>query len=603
MGATDGVSPAKSPVAGSVAGSESGGSGSGSTGAPPRFAGRLVKQFKLIDEIGEGPAGRVFLAEDTMRRRAVALKLLPAKSRDGRPNQRALRLIAEARAAAALEHPHIVAIHEIETAAGIHYIAMEFVEGGNLERIVQLNGPMEIERACQLVAEAATALAHAHRQGIIHRDIKPTNLLLTRSGRCKVCDFALAMVETSEGPGGANAKLNCVGMPYFVAPEVATGGRATAASDIYALGCTMFFLLTGRPPFSAPGTAQVLRMHVSDPLPDIRRWRADVPQRLIEVIAQACAKDPQRRQESAEQLAAVLRTFTISTPSPGGSGGGSIGSSSQFAGLPSVTPAARPAVDSADEQSSPDTRPRRRRVALWAGGALAAAAVVIALTTWLMRPASEKTHATATASTPTPSAPVRPVTPAAPATPASPSAPSPVVASATLSADDRAPGDMENLDANGFVRGWNVQARYRPQVTVMDEAGNHYLRVTNPDAGRIVYFDRKITLDPSWVAVTVSARMRASSFKAGGGSMQDGRVAILFKDAGGIRIGGYPPVPNVRGDSGWTVRTVTADVPPGAKSLQLQGGIFNATGTVDFDDITVVPQAGPASPASGTSGR
>jgi hypothetical protein len=150
---------------------------------------------------------------------------------------------------------------------------------------------------------------------------------------------------------------------------------------------------------------------------------------------------------------------------------------------------------------------------------------------------------------------------------------------------------MEQLDAKaGMPRGWNVQARYKPQVTLLEEGGNHFLRLDNPDPAKIVYVDRKIKVDPSWVAVTVSARMRSTDFQAGSGSMQDGRIRILFKDESGTRIGNYPTEPNVRGDSTWTIRTATADVPAGAKSVQLQAGIFNATGTLDLDDIIVTPQ-------------
>jgi hypothetical protein len=192
---------------------------------------------------------------------------------------------------------------------------------------------------------------------------------------------------------------------------------------------------------------------------------------------------------------------------------------------------------------------------------------------------------------PSPAAPARDAQ-AVPAAAAVSSSSSSAAASTTAAgAVEGASDDMEQVDAKaGMPRGWNVQARYRPQVALLDEGGNHFLRLTNPDAGKIVYVDRKIKLEPSWVAVTVSARMRSSGFNAGSGSMQDGRVAVLFKDESNQRIGGYPTVPSVRGDSTWTVRTATADVPTGAKSLQLQAGIFNATGTVDFDDIIVTPQ-------------
>src|SRR5439155_4565944 len=261
--------------------------------------------------------GPVYAPKDTGLKRHVALQLQPARFRDGRPNQPTERLIREARSVASLEHPNTLSIFEIDQSGGVHYIAMELAEGGDLEKLVQFSGPMEIERACQVGAEAAEALSHAHARGIIHRDVKPANLLLTRSGRCKVCDFGLALFDdTPDGEG----RFRCVGTPNFIAPEIAQGKGATAASDVYSLGCTLFFLLTGRAPFSGPNARDVMKQHINDPLPDLRKWRQDVPERLAAAIEKACAKDPAQRFDSAERFAKVLRTFTIPM-APSASGG------------------------------------------------------------------------------------------------------------------------------------------------------------------------------------------------------------------------------------------------------------------------------------------
>src|SRR5438477_9370802 len=270
-----------------------------------KWKGRIVKRFKLVDELGVGAMGRVFVAEDTVLKRHVALKLLPSRFRDGRPNHRTERLIKEARSAASLDHPNTLSIYEIDQSGGVHYIAMELAEGGDLEHLVQLSGPMEVERACQLIAEAAEALSHAHQRGIIHRDVKPANLLLTRSGRCKVCDFGLALFDEGSDLEG---RLRCVGTPNFIAPEIAQAKGATAASDIYSLGCTLFFLLTGRAPYSGPNSRDVMKQHINQPLPDLRKWRQDVPEKLAAAIEKACAKDPTQRFDSAERLAKTLRT-------------------------------------------------------------------------------------------------------------------------------------------------------------------------------------------------------------------------------------------------------------------------------------------------------
>src|SRR5687768_1375357 len=363
MATTDGVPPppqAQSPGNGLAVADASQGSASQQsiTGVPQssgganvdKWKGRKVKRFKLIDELGEGAMGRVFLAEDTVLKRHVALKLLPAKHRDGRPNQRTERLVREARSAASLEHPNAVQIFEIDQSGGVHYIAMELVEGGNLEKLVEMSGPMELERACQLLAEAAEALAHAHVRGIIHRDVKPANLLLTRSGRCKVCDFGLALFdEELDGEG----RTKCVGTPYYIAPEVAQGHGATSASDLYGLGCTLFFLLTGRPPFAGTSARELMKAHINQPLPDLRHWRQDLPERLVMAIEQACAKDPARRFESTAHFAALMRTFTIPT---GGNGSGhSSGSGNASYGGPGSSRSLIPEYSSSGRGSGSDS--------------------------------------------------------------------------------------------------------------------------------------------------------------------------------------------------------------------------------------------------------
>src|SRR5262245_583017 len=287
---------------------------SASSSSDSKWKGRMVKRFKLVDELGEGTMGRVFVAEDTVLKRHVALKLLPAKFKDGRPNHRTERLIREARSAASLEHPNAVNVYEIDQSGGVHYIAMELAEGGNLEQLVQLSGPMDIERACQLVAEAAEALSHAHKRGIIHRDIKPANLLLTRAGRCKLCDFGLALIDDTPD---AEGRMRCVGTPNYIAPEIASGHGATESSDIYSLGCTLFFLLTGRAPFNGTSAREVMKQHISQPLPDIRKWRPDVPEKLSAAIEKACEKQSVDRYDSADRFAKVLRTFTIPTGKSG----------------------------------------------------------------------------------------------------------------------------------------------------------------------------------------------------------------------------------------------------------------------------------------------
>jgi hypothetical protein len=151
-------------------------------------------------------------------------------------------------------------------------------------------------------------------------------------------------------------------------------------------------------------------------------------------------------------------------------------------------------------------------------------------------------------------------------------------------------GTLEKQDVKGNVLGWFIHDRFKSQVQVLEDDGNHFIRLTNKDASKTVFVDQKVNVDPHWKTVTISARIRTSDFKAGKSASQDARVALAFHDQNGTRVGNWPPVPSVKTNSPWTDRVVTADVPEGAKSLIIQLAIFNATGTADFDNIRVVPQ-------------
>jgi serine/threonine protein kinase len=652
-GGSQGDSGSAAPVGGASSSSPPVGASASQTSSTAanvdKWKGRKVKRFKLIDELGEGAMGRVFLAEDTVLKRHVALKLLPAKHRDGRPNQRTERLVREARSAASLEHPNAVHIYEIDQSGGVHYIAMELVEGGNLEKLVEMSGPMEIERACQLIAEAAEALAHAHVRGIIHRDVKPANLLLTRSGRCKVCDFGLALFDEELD---ADGRTKCVGTPYYIAPEVAQGKGATAASDLYGLGCTLFFLLTGRAPFAGTSARELMKAHVTQPLPDLRHWRQDVPDRLVMAIEQACAKDPARRFESTAHFAALMRTFTIPTGNNGNSshhGGGPANAS--FHGGPNASRSSMPGFSSSGPGSGSGSggieigmppisaaqleailpaaalqaNARRKQTvvtaAIWTGMGTIAASILIGLGVWMARAgqqpaapaastagemtikpdaASASASAAGAAKTTSSGKSANGSSTATPATPAPSPAVSPAPAlapnAASAAAASAAAGDalvngsIEENDVDDGLAGWFIHDRFKPQAQILTESGNRFLRLTNSDPAKTVFADQRIRIDPSWKALNVSARMRATNFKSGKTAAQDARVAFAFRDDKDVRIGNWPPVPSVKTDSPWVERTVTVDVPDGAKTMYIQLAIFNATGTVDFDDVKVIPQ-------------
>jgi serine/threonine protein kinase len=280
--------------------------------AAPKWLGKRLGRFRLQALIGQGAVGRVFRAEDTTLQRRVALKIISLYDRSGQINRDAERFVTEARAAAALEHPHVVQVYEAGESGKVCYIAMELLEGGSLGELVDASGPLDVHRACQLTAEAAEALAAAHAAGVIHRDVKPANLMLSRQGRCKVTDFGLATIDADDMSAAANADRNRkVGTALFVAPEVICGTGSDERSDMYSLGATLFYLLTGRPPFVAHGRTDAMRAHLEQPVPDVRAFRPGVPDGLAQAITKALDKDPGRRFGSMEQFSRLLRVYTI----------------------------------------------------------------------------------------------------------------------------------------------------------------------------------------------------------------------------------------------------------------------------------------------------
>lgn len=343
---------------------------SGSTSAPPSWMGKRVGRFRLVGLLGQGAMGRVFRADDTMLRRQVALKVLPKTVKRGQRTVEAERLIREARAAATLEHPNAVQVYEVNEVGGVYYIAMELVEAGSLRELVEGQGPIDYVRASQLAAEAADALGHAHSIGIVHRDVKPANLLLSRTGRVKVADFGLARVEDASDLSTFLAES--VGTPQFVAPEILQGVAATGKSDMYSLGATLWYLLTGKPPFEAGTTEELLNKHINSQLPNLKKLRPDLPDGLVRAINTALAKDPSRRHGTIAQFASALRVHTIP-----------VGSSTQsFGYLPTPPPQAT------DIALSRSPRGNKWRIPVMvAGGAVVMAAIGFGVIAFLGRTA------------------------------------------------------------------------------------------------------------------------------------------------------------------------------------------------------------------------
>ncbi len=270
-----------------------------------QWIGKVLGHFKLKSLLGEGSMGVVFEAQDIHLKRTVALKVLRRRIVGTSDNDRVTMFLREARAAAAINHPNIVQIHEIANLQGWWYLAMEYLDAGNLHALVKTSGPLAHTRFCSAFADAALGLSEAHDAGIIHRDIKPQNLMLTRKGRCKVADFGLVKFDDPNDLFHVNSRA--VGTPQYIAPEVMLRKPATGASDVYSLGCAMYFCLAGRPPYLTANRKDYYNLHVEAPIPDVRTLAPETPESIARLIAQAMAKRPTDR-PLAMQLAHALTT-------------------------------------------------------------------------------------------------------------------------------------------------------------------------------------------------------------------------------------------------------------------------------------------------------
>jgi len=276
----------------------------------PAWVGKVLGHFKLLRLIGEGKMGRVIQAQDINLHRIVALKILCKRLAGVDDEQRVEQFLREARAAAQIEHPNVVHVYEINQHNGWWYIAMELLDAGNIRQVVKAAGPLSVPRACSLIADAATGLAAAHQMGIVHRDIKPANLMLTRQGRCKLTDFGLVRLDDPNDP--FNFTQKAVGSPAFMAPEVILNRDQSSAIDVYSLGATLFFALTGKTLYPARSLKDMLRKHVHEPIPDIQTSVPECPSSLATLVTRALAKNPANR-PSAADLAAGLRAEAITT--------------------------------------------------------------------------------------------------------------------------------------------------------------------------------------------------------------------------------------------------------------------------------------------------
>lgn len=265
--------------------------------------GRILGCYTLKRLLGRGGMGEVFEAVDTRLERTVAVKLLPPAATG--PLERA-RLVREARAAARLNHPNVVTVFAIEEEADQLFIAMELVPGGSVAAALARAGHFLWPEATRVMIDACRGVATAHRAGLVHRDLKPGNLLLAADGTVKVADFGVARGLGSETTALTDATM-IVGTAEYMSPEQCRGDEpVTDLSDVYALGATYYALLTGHPPFERPTAVQLQFAHCSAPVPDPRALVADVPETCAELVKRALAKEPADRYPSADAMRAAL---------------------------------------------------------------------------------------------------------------------------------------------------------------------------------------------------------------------------------------------------------------------------------------------------------
>ena len=276
-----------------------------------KYRGFRLGKYTLKGHLGTGGMSSVYLSEHPIMRRPVAIKVLP-KSRVAKSSYLE-RFELEARAVAALDHPNIVRAYDIDNEGDTHYIVMEYVEGRDLQRIVEQDGPMGFERAADYIAQAATGLQHAHEAGVVHRDIKPANCLVDKTGTVKVLDMGLAKFEQDEQSLSAIHKDNVVGTADYLAPEQAiNSSRVDARADIYGLGGTLYFLLTGHPPFPEGTLTERLLKHQKEEPRSIFASRPDAPAALVDICRRMMVKKPEQRIQTAADVADLLRQWLTS---------------------------------------------------------------------------------------------------------------------------------------------------------------------------------------------------------------------------------------------------------------------------------------------------
>lgn len=264
----------------------------------------LNHRYKILGTVGQGGMAIVFLADDIVLKRQVALKFL--RPRFASDNDAVMRFFREAKAAKLLRHPNVVEIFDVGTSDGAVYIAMEYVKGKNLKDYIANHKPIPVGQAVEIMKKLTSAIMEAHANHIIHRDIKPQNVLVSQFGDLKIADFGIAVTVTEQNSTSATHNQAVMGSSHYLAPESAIGAIPDYRVDIYALGIVFFELLCGSVPFNGKTAAEIAIKHMQDPLPNIQAYNPTVTQGVENVVIKATAKSPDERYQTAQEFMDAL---------------------------------------------------------------------------------------------------------------------------------------------------------------------------------------------------------------------------------------------------------------------------------------------------------
>ncbi|MEJ2212249.1 MAG: protein kinase, partial [Anaerolineae bacterium] len=279
------------------------------------LVGQKFGPYEITAKVGEGGMAVVYKGYQQSLNRYVAIKVLRAEL--AQDKEFVERFRREALSVADLSHPNILHVYDAGFSDGVYYIVMAYVDGGSLKEMV-MRGPMDMDYAISIVAQVADALQHAHQHGLVHRDVKPNNILMTRDGRPLLTDFGIA--KAVHESTGLTRTGTSIGTPEYMAPEQIQGQKVDGRTDIYALGIVLYEMLTGWTPFSTTTPVATLYKQVNEPPPPLRQANINIPTWLEEVVLKALEKSPQDRFQQASDFAEALRQrqapASASTPAP-----------------------------------------------------------------------------------------------------------------------------------------------------------------------------------------------------------------------------------------------------------------------------------------------